>query len=427
MQIKILNFGPIKHFDGDLSRDITVIYGKNNTGKSYAMSVVYLLLKHLLNLDIMRIGEFINRTVTDETYERIKALSSLGPECDITGEVNEMFSRVIQAAITGNLENSFKNTFGPLNNLKNPKTRHPPIIELNILGAIIQLSIDYKIRVKHFSLGKSVFFRHLPKDTNRRNLKGQDTSYSFYRYYDKDSLFDDFHTCIREMIGSLFERIQDEIEEMYFLPALRSGLYTNLASFISIFTKLSQKRYHMRQKIELPVKSELIVDYVLRLSEIKGNTTKDKIFYDIARYLEKEILKGEIRFDPKKKKLTFSPEHSELVLNITEVSSVVSELSPIAVLIKYILYQRISPSLIFIEEPEAHLHPEAQVKLVEVFVKLVKAGVKLIITSHSNYIFNKLNNLVINKDLEPDSYAPIILKETEKGSISHVMAADDLG
>ena len=105
----------------------------------------------------------------------------------------------------------------------------------------------------------------------------------------------------------------------------------------------------------------------------------------------------------------------------------VSELSPIVAFIKYLPFRGEATPVIFIEEPEAHLHPEAQVKLAEVFVKLVKAGVKLIITSHSNYIFNKLNNLVIKKDLELDCYSPIKLKETEKGSISHVMAADDLG
>ena len=45
MKIKIVNFGPIKEFEFDLSKKLIVTYGDNNIGKSYAMQVVYLLLK----------------------------------------------------------------------------------------------------------------------------------------------------------------------------------------------------------------------------------------------------------------------------------------------------------------------------------------------------------------------------------------------
>ena len=43
MKIKIVNFGPIKEFEFDLSKKLIVTYGDNNIGKSYAMQVVYLL------------------------------------------------------------------------------------------------------------------------------------------------------------------------------------------------------------------------------------------------------------------------------------------------------------------------------------------------------------------------------------------------
>ncbi|OQX13783.1 MAG: hypothetical protein BWK80_42500, partial [Desulfobacteraceae bacterium IS3] len=48
MIIKIKNFGPIKEFEIDLSKDFSIIYGKNNIGKSYAVSVVYLILKYFI-------------------------------------------------------------------------------------------------------------------------------------------------------------------------------------------------------------------------------------------------------------------------------------------------------------------------------------------------------------------------------------------
>jgi predicted ATPase len=47
MQIQIRNFGPIKAFDFDLKKDLVMIFGKNNIGKSYGIYIVYLLVKTL--------------------------------------------------------------------------------------------------------------------------------------------------------------------------------------------------------------------------------------------------------------------------------------------------------------------------------------------------------------------------------------------
>lgn len=55
MQIRIKNFGPIKSFDLDLNKKLTIIFGKNNIGKSYSTSVTYLILKNLLKFGYKKI------------------------------------------------------------------------------------------------------------------------------------------------------------------------------------------------------------------------------------------------------------------------------------------------------------------------------------------------------------------------------------
>jgi predicted ATPase len=55
--------------------------------------------------------------------------------------------------------------------------------------------------------------------------------------------------------------------------------------------------------------------------------------------------------------------------------------------------------LLIIEEPEAYLHPEIQEKLMGQLIELTKYNVQLIITSHSNYIFNKLSNLILEEKI----------------------------
>ena len=147
-------------------------------------------------------------------------------------------------------------------------------------------------------------------------------------------------------------------------------------------------------------------------------------------------------FDPKKKTILYQREGSFEELEMADVSSMVSEISPITAFIKYIVNNRFSMRLsrgtnkesvkksaviLFIEEPEAHLHPTNQVKLMKCFAKLLEHNVKLIMASHSNYVFNELNNLVIGKMLSQEEYEPVLMYMTESGSVTERLDLDELG
>ena len=56
-----------------------------------------------------------------------------------------------------------------------------------------------------------------------------------------------------------------------------------------------------------------------------------------------------------------------------------------------------------------------------------KLDIKIIISSHSNYIFNKLNNLLLKGDISPEIYSAILLHSEGNGSVSSIMTIDDLG
>ncbi len=57
--------------------------------------------------------------------------------------------------------------------------------------------------------------------------------------------------------------------------------------------------------------------------------------------------------------------------------------------------------LLMIDEPELNLHPENQIKMARLFAKLVNAGIKVWITTHSDYIIKELNNcLMFSQEME---------------------------
>ena len=48
-----------------------------------------------------------------------------------------------------------------------------------------------------------------------------------------------------------------------------------------------------------------------------------------------------------------------------------------------------------IDEPELNLHPENQRKMARMLAMLVNAGIKVFITTHSDYIIRELNTLIM--------------------------------
>ena len=69
----------------------------------------------------------------------------------------------------------------------------------------------------------------------------------------------------------------------------------------------------------------------------------------------------------------------------------VSDLAPVVLFLKYLVFQ---DDLLIFEEPESHLHPAAQRRLARGIARLVNAGVRVLITTHSDVFVSQINNLL---------------------------------
>ncbi|MEN9848653.1 MAG: hypothetical protein RL368_1393, partial [Pseudomonadota bacterium] len=95
--------------------------------------------------------------------------------------------------------------------------------------------------------------------------------------------------------------------------------------------------------------------------------------------------------------LRYTPQNYRRVkLSIDESSSAVRSLVDLGFYLKHVAEQ---DDLLIIDEPELNLHPENQRKIARLLTRLVNIGIKVLITTHSDYIIRELNTLImLNQD-----------------------------
>ena len=90
-------------------------------------------------------------------------------------------------------------------------------------------------------------------------------------------------------------------------------------------------------------------------------------------------------------RFTYRPSGWESDLPLTNTSSMVSELAPVVL---YLRHVAAPDDLLIIDEPEAHLHPAMQVALMRQIAAIVRARVRVILTTHSEWVLEELGNIV---------------------------------
>lgn len=115
---------------------------------------------------------------------------------------------------------------------------------------------------------------------------------------------------------------------------------------------------------------------------------------------------------------------SDLV-NIADVGFGVSQVLPVVVA----LLAAEKNQLVYIEQPEIHLHPRAEGALAELLAKAANRGVRLIVETHSSLLLLALQTLVAKGDLHPDRVKLHWFSRDARTGITKIRSADvdDIG
>ena len=209
---------------------------------------------------------------------------------------------------------------------------------------------------------------------------------------------DVFFEVVSRWIDSLEAKVLDGVpEESYYLPAARSGIVLGHKVLAADIVRRSARTGGLTENIPtLPGITTEFLGNLIGLDRRMRSHTLDPAMDNAISFIENEVLHGKIDLDQSAalpvSEIVYFPgevqsESGKFTLN--ETSSMVSELAPLILFLKYLVRQG---DLLILEEPESHLHPAAQRMMARGLVRLVNAGVKVIITTHSDMFVGQINN-----------------------------------
>ena len=194
--------------------------------------------------------------------------------------------------------------------------------------------------------------------------------------------------------------------DAYYLPAARSGIMQShrviASSLVARSTQAGLERFP-----ELPTFSGVMADFMQRLILYQEVESDDRSMNELAAKLEQEALAGRIGIKRPTPggypEFVYRPRGTEQEVRLTRASSMVSELAPVILFLRGAIDRG---DTLVIEEPEAHLHPAAQTRMAVALARLVRAGVRVVVTTHSDWLLKEIGNLIRAGDLNEAGRPP---------------------
>ncbi len=424
LKISASNFGPIIEGTVEL-KPLTVFVGPNNSGKSYMAMLIYSLLNqfpqqsssakrrrwaHLLppSFDEMfeqqeayknQVFNWANRLSGkpgNDVQVAYKELPDL-LRVQIENAINELIDGYVSSS-RRRLEHYFRAGVSDLR--RTSKKRRA--FQITLTHAEPHWRLGLKSRADKLVNSESKFdMSNLVTPVSRRLLPVPwEIQPALFEVLDSQFKLPIHAFLLSELLETVFEQLLSTMFEqsdhaVHYLPAARSGILQGYKLLASMAVG-GAARIGMEPLEATPLPG-VVSDFISELLIMEPHNSSrtggmPNGLLAVAEHLETTVLRGEI--DLQSSELPYPEIHYRSRagdLPLVRTSSMVSEMAPIVLWLKHV----VNPGdLLILEEPESHLHPASQRRLAEAFAMLVRSGVQVLITTHSDYLLSQLSNLV---------------------------------
>ena len=379
MKIKVENLGPLRQAEFELG-DMTIICGGNNTGKTYATYALFGFLSFWRGMFSVRIPKDAIGKLIDNGTLQLNLNDYTKKASDIINTACEAYNKNLPM-VFGSSDKLFADTkFSII--LQDEDITPLDSFELSLGSAKKQL-----LQIAKGKDDKFVTITLLVDKTQEP--------------VSESALAATIGNALKDIIfGDLFRNPFIASAERTGAAIFRKELDFARNRFIDqMSTKdKSLDHYELLNKVftgyALPVRVN--VDFTRQLENIsRRESFIAKDYPDLLNDFT-DIIGGEYKVV--RDELFYVPNANKRIkLNMDESSSAVRSLLDIGFYLRHSVEQG---DLLIVDEPELNLHPENQRRMARLFARLVNTGVKVFITTHSDYIIKELNTLImLNRDL----------------------------
>ena len=393
IQIAVENFGPIEKADVDI-RPLTVFVGESNTGKTYLASLIYALQRAFEGIPRVPWSYYNTSRFDPIYYSQPADLSTQS----VLEETQEALTKLKKT------EQLFK--FSDLPQWVRARllsgSAHFEVLEDELKRCFDFASVSELARfTKSQSEGMKVSFE--VREENQTlwsfNLYNSESGTNVDKFINKDIVLNSedreiFQKALDVKDQGIPARFLIPVSaKSYYLPAPRGGIMETHGVILSSLVE-SATRVGLERSSGNATLSGMIADFLKQIINYEEGRVSSDEMNGVAKILEDEVLRGEIivkRPSGGYPEFRYRPQNSEQTLRMSHSSSMVSELAPLVSFLRGVVWPG---DTLIIEEPEAHLHPAAQTKIALILARLVRVGVRVIITTHSDWLLEQIGNLV---------------------------------
>lgn len=377
MILNIENLGTVKNAKIDLSKKMILFCGRNSTGKTY---VSYILHAFLTDGKVFKLdsAENLARQIQENRSFRIEKIL-----------IDEWLSKNCQEVM-----NQLGSVFAISDRTKDK------------LFSDFKLSVDFSDKDYQYIIANTGIKAQMSDGQYvwKIEKKVGDEQVSVECNVDDSIVMTPGSFRLANLLCNIFRDMTlGKDSGVRMLTVERNSIYTFKTELSLSRNELIDRIQSQSDKSELDIfdiinsssrRYPLAVRSSLRVANDLENVQKAESPYAvISRQIEEEILGGEVSMT-KNGDVEF---RSKSMLKSKRLpfhlsSSIVKTMASLVIYLRHMA--RPSDTLI-IDEPEMNFHPDVQVVLAQIFAILVNKGLKVVVSTHSDYIVREFNNLIM--------------------------------
>ena len=426
-RVRIKNFGPIA--EGDIQiRPLTVFVGPSNTGKSYLATLIYSLHRYFAaDLDEspyaypwrITSSELIDKIVSDPDFQKNLGawISSLTEHDDIPS-FPEPIESVIRPVVEETrdmemlIEREIYRCFGVetiRELIRRPRAQAAEVIvDLHRRDERYNMQYRLGIRRNEFKVTGKVTGSRLPVPDLARSQEGRILRrrmlYNAHGASKRDTIDP---RLLAMLVGMTRDTLAGSLRRhAYYLPADRTGVMHSHQVVVSTLIQ-NAANAGLRPAVNVPTLSGVLADFLDQLIQMasRHGSKRTKKGDSLASRVEETVLKGRVDIDVSDANYPhffYKPKGWKAKLPLMRSSSMVSDLAPMVLYLRHLVRPG---DVLIIEEPESHLHPAMQIEVIRRLAEMVRSGIHVIVTTHSEWVLDELAFMVLNSRLNVDEQA----------------------